>query len=168
MKRYWRDRLTYLNTADAHCSHFDNLLHQNPELQLMYFPAAVFNFQYTHLYNFGRWYWYFVFWHFHFSKYNQYARNIFIEPSVSVNSLGQVLSGSSGVDKLTFQKGKCAQCPDWYREDFIYPDSNLVYPAVTASHGHYASECCIFHLFKPGLMVRYHSGGMRQITRVVR
>ena len=39
---------------------------------------------------------------------------------------------------------------------------------VNFRDGHYASEYCSSHLFKTGLMVRYHSGGMRQITRVVR
>ena len=74
----------------------------------------------------------------------------------------------SGVSILPCREGICAQFPDGYRADFIYPDSNLVYTAVTAIHGHYAFEYCSSHLFKHGLIVRCHSGGMRQITRVVR
>ena len=103
-----------------------------------------------------------------FQKIINMPETFFIEPSVPVNPLGQVLSSSSGVRILPFREGKCAQFSDGYRANFIYPDSDLVYPTVTASHGYYANNYCSSHLFKPGLMVRYHSGGMRQITRVVR
>ena len=39
---------------------------------------------------------------------------------------------------------------------------------VNSRDRHYASEYCSSHLFKHGLIVRCHSGGMRQITKVVR
>ena len=84
------------------------------------------------------------------------------------NPLGQVLSSSSGVGILPFGEGKCAQFSDWYRAVFIYPDSNLVDSTVTAIHGYYVNKYCNSHLCKPGLMVRYHRGGIRQITKVVR
>ena len=85
-----------------------------------------------------------------------------------INSLGQGGFRSSRIYILLYGKSKIAQFSYKDGTGFSHTYPKLVNTIITISHESYAGVYCNSHSFKPGVMMWYHRGGMRQITRVVR